>query len=198
MKFRLLNRQTLFQGFFKMDALEVEHDRFEGGEPIQIRREVMLRPQASCVLLFDPVRDEVVMIEQFRAPTIEGGNPWLLELVAGLIDKEHETPDEVAYRESVEEAGLEILRLQKITEYWSSPGASNEYVHIYVGQVDASNAGGIHGLEDEGEDIRVVVMPVDEALKLNRQGEVNNAAAIIALQWFDLNHQKLRQNWTEG
>lgn len=195
MKFQVKRKETLFKGFYRMDALEVEHDRFDGGAPINIRRELMIRPQAACVLLYDPKRNEIVLIEQFRAPTIEGENPWLLELVAGLIDKENETPDEVARRESVEEAGLEILRMKKITQYWSSPGGSNEYVHIFIGEVDASNAGGIHGLEHEGEDIRVCRLTLDEMRNLFENGKIDNASAIIALQWFELNYTSIRDMW---
>jgi len=197
MKVTLNQRKTLYKGFFRMDELLVQHELFEGGMSPQIRREIMVRPQAACVLLFDPIRDEIVMVEQFRAPAIEGDNPWLLELVAGLVDKEMEQLEEVARRETEEEAGLVVKRLEKITQYWSSPGASNEYVHIYVGEVDSTNAGGIHGLVDEGEDIRVVVLSVVEMRSLLHKQKINNAAAIIAIQWFELNHTQLKSRWLD-
>jgi len=197
MKVTLNKRSTLYQGFFRMEELRVQHELFKGGMSPQLRREVMVRPQAACILLFDPVRDEIVMVEQFRAPTMEGDNPWLLELVAGLLDKNTESPDDVARRESVEEAGLVVRRLEKITQYWSSPGASNEYVHLFVGEIDASEAGGIHGLVEEGEDIRVVVLPVIEMRTLLQNQKINNAASIIALQWFESNYNALKARWLD-
>lgn len=195
MDFKINSKKTLYQGFFKMEELRVEHELFDGGMSPEIRRELMVRPEAACILLYDPELDVVVLIEQFRVPAIYGSNPWLIELVAGLLDKDTEQPDKVARREAIEEAGLEVKRLEKITEYWSSPGASNEYIHLFIGEVDAKNAGGIHGLEEEGEDIRVLVFDSEKVASMIKSGQINNGAAIIALQWFIQSHQNIRRKW---
>lgn len=195
MQFQRTRIKTLYKGFFRMEKWFVRHALFGGGMSPEIARELIVRHPAACVLLYDPVRESVVMIEQFRAPALEGGSPWLLELVAGLLDKDDEPPEDVARREAVEEAGLQIARMEKIAEYWSSPGASNEKIHLYIGEVDATDAGGIHGLEAEGEDIRVEVIAVAKIDHLLASGRICNAAALIALQWFQLHHQQLRQQW---
>ena len=187
--------EKLYQGFFRMEKWFVQHALFNGGMSPEIARELIVRPEAACVLLYDPIRRKIVLIEQFRAPAIEGGAPWLLELVAGLLDKPDEPPEEVARREALEEAGLTIKRIQKITEYWSSPGASNEKVHLFVGEVDVTHAGGVHGLIEEGEDIRVNVFELSLAKALLATGRVCNGAAIIALQWFLLNERALTERW---
>jgi 8-oxo-dGTP pyrophosphatase MutT (NUDIX family) len=88
------------------------------------------------MLPYDPQRDEVVLIEQFRVGALgKTDNPWLIELVAGLIDKE-EQPEEVAHREAQEEAGLVIGALWPMTKYFPSPGGSNEFVHLYLGRCE--------------------------------------------------------------
>ncbi|PZQ37353.1 MAG: ADP-ribose diphosphatase, partial [Ectopseudomonas oleovorans] len=140
--------------------------------------------------------DEVVLIEQFRVGAMDkADNPWLLELVAGLIDKDEE-PEEVARREAVEEADLILGPLWPITQYFPSPGGSDEFVHLFLGRCDSSGAGGVHGLPEEGEDIRVHVMPLADALAAVRDGRINNAASIIALQWLALNRDEVRGMWS--
>lgn len=196
MEFKRTGIKKLYQGFFRMEKWFVQHALFNGGMSPEIARELMVRHEAACVLLYDPIRRQVVLIEQFRAPAMEGGAPWLLELVAGLLDQPDEPPEDVARREAEEEAGLTIKRMEKITEYWSSPGASNEKVHLFVGEVDATHAGGVHGLIEEGEDIRVHVLDTSEVETLLDSGRVCNGAAIIALQWFLRHQQSLTDRWT--
>lgn len=187
----LVEREPLYRGFFRLERYRVRHRLFAGGWTETFSREVFVRHEASVVLLFDPARDVVVMIEQFRAPAIgKVDNPWLLELVAGLIDKD-ESPAEVARREAVEEAGCEIVALLPIAAYMPSPGGSDEFVHLFLGLVDSEGVGGIHGLPDEHEDIRVHLVPLAEARALLEQGRVHNAATLIALQWLLLNRDRL-------
>ena len=194
-KFEVIEVQSLYKGFFRMEALHVRHELYSGGMSQVLVRERMVRPQAVCVLLYDPRADEVVLIEQFRAPAVDIGNPWLTELVAGLMDKPDEDPESVARREAEEEAGLTVGRLRKICSYWSSPGASSEYIHLYLGEVDASGAGGFHGLPEEGEDIHAFRLPAKELADWLSAGRITNAAAIIALQWFIMNHHQLQSDW---
>jgi len=160
-----------------------------------MEREVLIRERAVGVLLFDPARDELVLIRQFRVGVVdERGSPWLLELVAGLIDTD-EAPEEVALRESDEESGLRPADLIRICDYYNSPGGSNERVTLYCGRVDSGDAGCVHGLAEEHEDIEVVVLGFDEAMTAVETGVINNAMSIIAIQWLALNKSRLRQLW---
>ena len=192
----VVEREACFRGFYQLDRLHLRHRLFAGDTGKLISRELFVRHDAVCVLPYDPQRDCVVLIEQFRVGALDKSvNPWLIELVAGRIDKD-EQPEEVARREAVEEAGLELAELWPLTQYYPSPGGSDERVHLYVGRCDSRGAGGVHGLEEEGEDIRVLVWSLDEALAALDDGRIDNAASIIALQWLALNRDKLRERWT--
>ncbi len=191
----VVEREACFRGFYQLDRLHLRHRLFAGDMGKLISRELFVRHDAVCVLPYDPQRDCVVLIEQFRVGALDKSlNPWLIELVAGLIDKDEE-PEEVARREAVEEAGLELAELWPLTQYYPSPGGSDERVHLYVGRCDSRGAGGVHGLEEEGEDIRVLVWSLDEALAALDDGRIDNAASIIALQWLALNRDKVRERW---
>lgn len=191
----IVEREACFRGFYQLDRLHLRHRLFAGGMGKVISRELFVRHDAVCVLPYDPQRDCVVLIEQFRVGALDKSlNPWLIELVAGLIDKD-EQPEQVARREAVEEAGLELAELWPLTQYYPSPGGSDERVHLYVGRCDSRGAGGVHGLEEEGEDIRVLVWSLDEALAAVENGRIDNAASIIALQWLALNRAKVRERW---
>ncbi|MBJ9974833.1 NUDIX domain-containing protein [Pseudomonas sp. S75] len=191
----IVERVNCFQGFYKLDKVRLRHELFEGGMGREISRELFVRHDAVCVLPYDPRRDEVVLIEQFRVGALgKTDNPWLTELVAGLIDKD-EQPEEVAHREADEEAGLTFSALWPMTRYFPSPGGSDEYVHLFLGHCSSEGAGGVHGLETEGEDIRVRVWPFDDALQAVRDGRIANAASIIALQWLALNRDEVRGMW---
>ena len=191
----VVEREACFRGFYQLDRLHLRHRLFAGGMGKLINRELFVRHDAVCVLPYDPQRDCVVLIEQFRVGALDKSlNPWLIELVAGLIDKD-EQPEEVARREAVEEAGLALAELWPLTQYYPSPGGSDERVHLYVGRCDSRGAGGVHGLEEEGEDIRVLVWSLDEALAALDDGRIDNAASIIALQWLALNRDKVRERW---
>lgn len=192
----VVEREECFRGFYKLDRLHLRHRLFAGGMGKLINRELFVRHDAVCVLPYDPRRDEVVLIEQFRIGALDkSANPWLLELVAGLIDKD-EQPEEVARREAMEEAGLTLGALWPISVYYPSPGGSDERVHLFVGRCDSVGAGGIHGLEEEGEDIRVHVLSFEDALARVRDGRIDNAASIMALQWLALNRDEVRGLWT--
>jgi len=192
----VVEREACFRGFYQLDRVHFRHRQFAGGMGPLISRELFVRHDAVCVLPYDPRQDCVVLIEQFRVGAMDkANNPWLLELVAGLIDKDEE-PEEVAHREAMEEANLPLGSLWPITQYFPSPGGSDELVHLYLGRCDSSGAGGIHGLVEEGEDIRVHVWPLADALAAVRDGRINNAASIIALQWLALNRAEVRGLWT--
>ncbi|MCI3947422.1 ADP-ribose diphosphatase [Pseudomonas syringae] len=194
--FETISRENCFKGFYRLDKLHVRHELFAGGMSKEISRELFVRHDAVCVLPYDAKRDEVVLIEQFRVGAMKKTqNPWLIELVAGLIDKD-EQPEEVAHREAEEEAGLVFDALWPITKYFPSPGGSDEFVHLYMGRCSSEGAGGLHGLESEGEDIRVTVWSFDDAMQAMKDGEIKNASTIIALQWLALNRAEIRGLWS--
>lgn len=190
---QVLNRKPGFQGFYRLDVLSLRHRLFAGGWGPELRRELFVRPDAVCVLPYDPWLDTVVLVEQMRVGALDKrSSPWMLELVAGLFDAD-ESPEQVAHREADEEAGLQLLELTPIIRYFPSPGGSNEHVHLYCATVDSRGVGGVHGLPEEGEDIRVQVLSREAALQALERGEIDNAASIIALQWLQLHGQRLRE-----
>lgn len=190
---RIEKRETVFQGFFRMDKLWLTHPRFDGRDMPVFTRELFIRGDATCVLPYDCDRDEVVLLEQFRLGALgRRQSPWLLELVAGM-NEEGESPEDVAQREGQEEAGLTFSRLDKICDYLVSPGGSTEMIHLYCGHISTTDAGGLYGMEHEHEDIQAHVVPADDAIAMIHDGRINNAAAIIALQWLELNRSRLRE-----
>ncbi|SER16023.1 ADP-ribose pyrophosphatase [Amphritea atlantica] len=190
----IIQQQRTCDGFFKINRLTIRHSLFEGGA-IEIVREQFQRGDAVCVLLFDPDKESVVLVEQFRVGALgKADSPWLLELVAGIVEP-GETPDDVAMREAQEEAGAAIYDIVPITRYLPSAGGSDEYVDLLCARVDSADVGGVHGLADEGEDILVHVLPFAEVCELVANGTIDNAATIIAVQWLQLNRQRLLQRW---
>ncbi|WP_404471017.1 NUDIX domain-containing protein [Vreelandella venusta] len=188
----LFKRDTLYQGFFRLEALELRHRLFEGGWSGTMRREVHNRHDAVGVLLYDPAKDALVLVEQFRAGAIDDPcSPWKLELVAGLADK-NEPLDEVARREALEEAGCHVGPLTQLHTYYPSPGACNERVTLFCGLVDSQGLGGIHGLDEEHEDIRVHVVNYPAVWELLEQGRLDNAMCLIALYWLAGQRASLR------
>ncbi len=184
--------ETAYQGYFKMLKYTFRHRCFAGTWSPIISRELFERGHAVAVLPYDPITDQLILIEQVRVGAFAAGlSPWQLEIVAGVID-ENELPEQVALREAKEEAGLSIYALHPITRYLSSSGGCSETISLYLGLVDTSEAGGIFGLSDENEDILVHKISRKAALTLLEEGKIENAASIIALQWLALNHHKLQ------
>ena len=195
LKIEVDQRETLFDSFLRVDRLKLRHSLFAGGWSELMTRELILRPRAVGVLLFDPAQQQVVLVRQIRVGMLdEGQNPWLLELVAGMVESGEE-PIEVAARESLEEANTKPQDLLQICEYYNSPGHSNERITLFCGRVDVTHAGGIFGLDAEHEDIEVVVLSLADALAKVASGEINNAMSIIALQWLQLNQTMLEESW---
>jgi ADP-ribose pyrophosphatase len=193
----ILDEQEVYRGFFRMSRFTLRHRLFGGGWSRVFTRELFRRRDAVGVLLYDPARDQVALVEQFRVGVHarDGERPWLLEIVAGVIDQDGEAPTEVAIREAREEADCAITALEPIAEYFSSPGGTDEYFFIYCGRCDLSAAGGVHGLPDENEDIRVHVIAVDDIFARLRRGEIRNGLTLVAVQWLQLNRERLRRQW---
>lgn len=181
-EFKIISDETVFQGFFSVKKFTLTHRLFSGQMSDQFCREIFVRRPVAAVLPYDPDRKKVILIEQFRVGAIESENPWLLELIAGIIEP-NESAEDMAKRESQEEAGLELFNLQKIYQYYTSPGGTNEQLTLFCAHVDSKNAGGIWGAKEEHEDIKVHVLSTDKAFQLLEEGKITNAATIIALQW---------------
>jgi len=197
MQWSVIKKTSLYQGFFKLFGLEIRHELFNGGESPPLRRELLDRGDAVAVLPYDPVRDELVLIEQFRIGAIDNpAGPWIMEVIAGYQEPE-EPAEEVARREAMEEAGCSLTQLIPVHRYYSSPGSTTEQIHLYMGRTDTQGLGGIHGLDHEGEDIRVHVIPVKTAFDWLEQGRIDSAMPIIALQWFQCHYKDLRKRWLD-
>lgn len=191
----LIGKATLFQGYFRVDRYTLRHETFAGGMSEEIAREVFERGHAAAALPYDPVRDEIVLLEQFRVGALAAGwEPWLIEVVAGIVE-DGETPEDVARRETLEEAGLAAQTLEHAASILVSPGGTSETLELFCARVDSTDAGGIFGLDHEAEDIRAFVLPGSEVAALLASGKVKNATALIALQWFALNRDRLRTAW---
>lgn len=192
---KILEKKCAYQGHFQLERLRLQYRLFNGGWSEPVFREVFERGEAVGILLFDPERDQLVLIEQFRAGIVmKTENPWLIEIAAGVIDS-GESPEQVAQRETQEETGLTLQNLFFISRHWVSPGGSTEQISLFCGQVDASQAQGVHGLASEGEDIRLHVLKVKEAYHLVNKGKIDNAATIIALLWLQQNEKMVRKTW---
>lgn len=188
----ILERETVYQGFFKMEKIQLKHKLFAGGWSPTLSRELFVRGDAVAAVLYDPDRDLIGLVEQFRAGAIdEPDGPWCLEVVAGMFG-ENETPEEVIYRELMEEANIKPERLIPICRYLSTPGGCNERIHLYcaVGKLD--NAEGIFGLDSEGEDIRFRVFAAEQVFDAMLESRMNNAATLIGLQWLQINRASIK------
>jgi ADP-ribose pyrophosphatase len=197
MKFshQVVDKELVFDGFLKIARYRLRHELYAGGLSDELVRERLEGLQAASVLLYDPLLDQVVLIEQFRIGAMEQpGHPWVVETVGGYIEPA-ETAETVARREALEEANCEILQLESICNFMVSPGFSVDRIHLFCGLVDATGAGGIHGLDHEGEDIRVLVLDADQAIGELYKGRMNSTSVIIALQWLAAHKTDLQGRW---
>lgn len=192
----ILREEVVYQGHFTMKKMYFRHKLFNGGVSGEIVRELMIKGAAAALIAYDPLRDKVVLVEQVRIGAYDPNShqsPWLVELIAGMVD-EGETPENVAMRESYEEAGLTVEKVEHALSIWDSPGGAVERLHLFLGLVDSSQVGGIYGLEEEGEDILVHVVSREQAYQWVVEGKIDNVIAVVGLQWLQLNHLKYKQN----
>lgn len=199
----LIRKETTHQGYFRIDRYHLRHRQFVGVKGPEISREIFERGHAAAVLMYDPDMDVLVFIEQFRPGAFaalssawynEDQSPWLFEIVAGIIE-DGEDPADVVRREAIEESGCLVDELELISHYLVTPGGSSESMFSYCGRVDASDVGGIHGLAEEGEDIRVFSMTPEDAFKAVETGHIQNSMTIIPVLWFRHNRARLRKKW---
>ena len=191
----IATQETVFQGYFRMDALTLRHKRFDGSWTNNIRRELFQRGDAVAVLPWNVEEDRVILIEQFRPGAIRGADsPWMLEAIAGVVE-EGEPDEAVAHREALEEAGCTMDTLLPITAYYPSPGACSEQIRLFIGRLTSAAVGEVRGVETENEDILVHSVAHEEAIALLDAGKINNGVTIIALHWLARHGDRLRSEW---
>ncbi|WP_068296934.1 NUDIX domain-containing protein [Pararhodobacter sp. CCB-MM2] len=187
-------RRHPYHWFFGVEETDLRFRRFSGGMSGAVNRAAFVMADAVTVLPYDPVRDLVLLVEQFRTgPYLRADrNPWTLECIAGRVDPT-ETPEQAARREALEEAGLDLKALLKIANYYPSPGAVTEYLYTYLAVTDLPDGTeGVHGLESEAEDIRTHCLPFDELMALIESGEVANGPLITSAYWLAGQRERLR------
>jgi len=194
-KVEILSEETLHDGFMQLSRYQLKHTLYQGGWSPALQRELLKRRNAVAVIPYDPVSDKIILIEQFRIGAIEDSDSaWLTEIVAGEIE-EGEQIEAVARRETEEEAGCTIEKLHHCFDFYLSPGGSSEKISLFCGLVDITGVDGIHGLAEEGEDIKVTVMGLNEAVDLLNQGALRSAIPIVGIQWLAMNRDWVRNLW---
>lgn len=193
----LLKEETVYKGHFELKKMYFRHKLFSGEMSGEIVRELLIKGAAAALIAYDPVRDSVILVEQVRIGAYDpksDASPWLLELVAGMVDKGNEDPAEVAIREAQEEAGLIVNQVEHALSIWDSPGGQLERLHLFLGLIDSATvqSGATHGLEEEGEDILVHVVSREQAYQWVCEGKIDNVIAVVGLQWLQLNYQKYK------
>ncbi|MCP4211762.1 MAG: NUDIX domain-containing protein [Halieaceae bacterium] len=192
---RVLDDTLVWSGHYAMRRLTLQHRLFAGTWSGPIVREIFERGDAVAVLPYDPQSDSLVMIEQFRPGAMRGDDsPWMLELIAGVVES-GETDEDVVHREAMEEAACELSQLEPIATVFPSAGACSEQVRLFCGRVSRAAIGELHGLQEEGEDILVHSVPREQALQMLRDDKIPNGHTLIALQWLQIHGDDLRRRW---
>jgi ADP-ribose pyrophosphatase len=204
----VVGRDIVYQGFFKMKKMHLRHRLFDGGWTPTFTREIFVRGQAVAAVMYDPNKQLIGLIEQFRVGALSKDaldeialvgaasdesvedSPWLYEVVAGMTES-GESPEDVILRELAEEAGMVPNKLLPICQYFTSPGGTDEALVLFCAVGDLTQVEGVHGLADEHEDIRVLILPEQEVFENLYDGRFNNAATLICLQWLFINRDKI-------
>ena len=196
--FKIESEQTISDGFLKLKRFELRHQLFNGGTSELLVREALVRQSSVGVLLFDPSKNCIALVEQFRVgPALDQEDPWILEIVAGLSEA-GETIEQLAHREVFEESGYRVDELIPIGNIYVSPGGNNERIQLFCGLLDLDQQPNhnheVYGLKEEHEDIKVHLFSVNEAYSMICDGRIANAAAVIAIQWLQLNKLRFHEN----
>lgn len=187
--------EPVYNGFFRFVRRTLRHRLFRGGWGPEITREVLVKPAAAGAIPYDPWRDQIGLVEQFRPGLMADACPWTLEGVAGMLDAKDEAPEAMIGRELWEEAGLKAEALLPVTRFYPLPGSCDELVHVYIAICDLSAGGGLFGLEHEGEDIRFSVVPADDVFAAMLTDRTNNATTLIGLMWLERERERIRAEY---
>ena len=188
--YKIINKKELYSGFFSLNKYEFIHKKHDGNWTETIQREVFSGAHVSTLLPYDPVKKEIVLIQQFRAGVISRyDDDYLYEIVAGMVD-ENEVPEETAKRECFEETGCKVNTISPILGYFPAPGSSESFYHLYLGEINTFDGERIMGLENENEDILVKSFKVEKVREMLKDNIIKNGVTLIALQWFFLEYYK--------
>ena len=190
LKYKILNKINLYSGFFSVNKYEFIHQKHDGEWSDIVHREVFSGAHVSTLLPYDPIKKEIVLIQQFRAGVLSRyDDDYLYEIVAGIIDK-GENAEGTAKRECMEETGCKVNKVMPIQGYFPAPGSSESYYHLFLGEVEAFEGERIMGLDSENENILVKSFKVDQVREMLKNKQINNGVTLIALQWFFLEYYK--------
>ncbi len=189
----VLHQEKGYDGFLAIEKLTLTHKTHSGDQTAPLVREAMTRRPVVAVLPYDPKRDQIVLIQQFRiGPFLHTGPLFPVEIIAGIIDPEDKSADITVRREAREEANLELTDIKCIHKLYPSPGGCSEHLSLYVGLCDASSVDGVYGVAHENEDILAAAVSYDTAQDLIASGMICDAASLLALSWLALHREALR------
>jgi len=187
-KYKLIKKENLYKGFFQMNKFKFVHQKHDGTWSSEIEREIFGGAHVSILLPYDPIKKEIILIQQFRAGILSRQSAsYLYEIVAGIIDND-EKPIDTAARECLEETGCEVKKIIPIQSYFPSPGSSESLFHLFLGEVDSFEGKRIKGLKNENEDILVSAFKVNKVKEMLENKKIINGVTLVALQWFFLNY----------
>ena len=190
LKYKIINKKNLYSGFFSLNKYEFIHEKHNGDWTNTVEREIFSGAHVATLIPYDPIKKEIILIQQFRAGIISRyDKDYLYEIVAGIID-DNESPQKTAKRECFEETGCVVKKIIPIQEYFPAPGSSESYYHLFLGEIDTFEGEKFKGLESENEDILVKSFKIDEIRKMLRDKKIKNGLTLIALQWFFLDYYK--------
>jgi len=189
-RFKIINKKNSYKGFFEVNELSFIHQRYDGTWSNEIKREIFRGFQVATLLPYDPIKKEIILIQQFRPGAISKYKEnYLYEIVAGIIDK-NEKPEQSARRECFEETGCKVKKIIPIQSYFLDPGSTESFYHLYLGEIESFDGTRIKGIENESEDILVSCFKADKVKKMLNDKIIINGLTLIALQWFFLNYYK--------
>ncbi len=184
MKYKIKNRKLLIDEYFKVEKATVEFDQHYSNYSVEVQRFNLIRGFAVSILIFHKEKDSILLVRQFRYSTAEAGFPWMLELPAGLVEKD-EPPLLAAQRETLEETGYQVGQIQEIKRFFVAPGCTDEEIILYYAEVsenDKINSGG--GAEGEHEDIKLFFLPADSIQEYIDNNEIIDSKTLIGFYWF--------------
>jgi ADP-ribose pyrophosphatase len=190
LKYKIINKKKLYSGFFSLNKYEFIHQKHDGIWTNKVEREVFSGSHVSALLPYDPIKKEIILIQQFRAGVLSRyDDDYLYEIVAGIID-ENESPEETARRECLEETGCEVNKITPIQNYFPNPGSSESYYHLFLGDINSFTGERIRGIESENENILVKPFKINQVRKMLKDKVITNGLTLVALQWFFLEYCK--------
>lgn len=187
-KIKIVKTEVLSDNWYTLRKITYEYSKRDGTVEIQ-SREAYDRGNGATILLYNKEKTSVILTKQFRLPTYVNGNEtgMLIESCAGLLDKDN--PEDCIKRETEEETGYKISQVQKVFEAYMSPGSVTEILYFFIAEYSKEmkvTDGG--GLEEEQEEIEVLEIKIDEAMKMIKTGEIKDGKTIMLLQYVKLNH----------